>query len=64
MPFHKYKDHIANPIEEHLNECVHYASSNKVSNLHFTVTEAHQDLFEEAIEVLKHKVEKRFWNSN
>jgi len=58
LPFHKYKDHIANPIEEHLNECVHYASSNQVSNLHFTVTEAHQELFEKEIEVLKEKVEK------
>lgn len=58
LPFHKYKDHIANPIEEHLNECTHYASSNNVSNLHFTVTEAHQHLFENEIEVLKTKVEK------
>ena len=58
LPFHKYKDHIANPIEEHLNECAHYASSNKVSNLHFTVTEAHQVLFEKEIGFLKEKVEK------
>ena len=57
LPFHKYKDHIANPIEEHLNECAHYASSNQVSNLHFTVTEAHQQLFEKEIEILKEKVE-------
>ncbi|SHL53507.1 DUF4301 family protein [Flavobacterium saccharophilum] len=58
LPFHKYKDHIANPIEEHLNECFHYASSNQVSNLHFTVTEAHQQLFEKEVEILKGKVEK------
>lgn len=58
LPFHKYKTHIANPIEEHLNECAHYASSNQVSNLHFTVTEAHQNLFEQAVEVVKEKVEK------
>ncbi|KAF2334276.1 DUF4301 family protein [Flavobacterium daemonense] len=58
LPFHKYIDHIANPIEEHLNECVHYASSNKVSNLHFTVTEAHQGLFEKEMDVLKKKIEK------
>ena len=44
LPFHQYKTHIANPIEEHLNECVHYASSNQVSNLHFTVSEIHQNL--------------------
>ncbi|PIF32734.1 NadR type nicotinamide-nucleotide adenylyltransferase [Flavobacterium sp. 9] len=58
LPFHQYKAHIANPIEEHLNECVHYASSNEVSNLHFTVSEAHQNLFENEVEVLKEKVEK------
>lgn len=58
LPFHQYKTHIANPIEEHLNECVHYASSNQVSNLHFTVSEAHQNLFENEVEVLKEKVEK------
>ncbi|MDA6071205.1 DUF4301 family protein [Flavobacterium sp. AC] len=58
LPFHKYKTHIANPIEEHLNECVHYATSNQVSNLHFTVSEAHQSLFENEVEVLKKKVEK------
>ena len=58
LPFHKYKTHIANPIEEHLNECVHYASSNQVSNLHFTVSEVHQSLFEEAVGLLKSKIEK------
>lgn len=58
LPFHKYKEHIANPIEEHLNECSHYASSNQVSNLHFTVTKAHQDLFENEVGILKGKVEK------
>ncbi|WP_337968461.1 DUF4301 family protein [uncultured Flavobacterium sp.] len=58
LPFHQYKTHIANPIEEHLNECVYYASSNEVSNLHFTVSEAHQNLFENEVKVLKEKVEK------
>jgi len=58
LPFHKYKDHIANPIEEHLNECSHYASSNYVSNLHFTVTNTHQDLFENEVRILKEKIEK------
>ena len=57
LPFHKYKTHIANPIEEHLNECAHYAASKQVSHLHFTVSEAHQDLFEKAVELVKEKVE-------
>lgn len=58
LPFHQYNTYIANPIEEHLNECVHYASSKKVSNLHFTVSEIHQDLFEKAVVEVKEKIEK------
>ncbi|RZJ51798.1 MAG: DUF4301 family protein, partial [Flavobacterium sp.] len=58
LPFHEYKNHIANPIEEHLNECVHYATANQISNLHFTVSEAHQNLFENEILLLKEKIEK------
>ncbi|WP_125722225.1 DUF4301 family protein [Flavobacterium ustbae] len=57
LPFHEYKTHIAIPIEEHLNECVHYATSGEISNLHFTVSEAHQNLFEESISLLKQKIE-------
>jgi len=57
LPFHQYKNHIANPIEEHLNECVHYASSNDVSNLHFTVSEIHQTQFEKCVGEVKAKIE-------
>ncbi|MDP5199380.1 DUF4301 family protein [Flavobacterium sp. DG2-3] len=57
LPFHEYKTHIAIPIEEHLNECVHYATSGEVSNLHFTVSEAHQSLFEESVLKLKDDIE-------
>ncbi|QSW90680.1 DUF4301 family protein [Flavobacterium endoglycinae] len=58
LPFHQYVDHIANPIEEHLNECVHYATSKNVSNLHFTVSEIHQNLFEKAVDEVREKIEK------
>jgi len=57
LPFHQYKNHIANPIEEHLNECVNYASSNDISNLHFTVSEIHQTQFEKCVEEVKAKIE-------
>ncbi|MES2411427.1 MAG: DUF4301 family protein, partial [Bacteroidota bacterium] len=36
LDFHKYETEIATPVEEHLNECAFYASSNAVSHLHFT----------------------------
>ncbi|MEO8533623.1 MAG: DUF4301 family protein [Flavobacterium sp.] len=58
LPFHQYKTHTAIPIEEHLNECVHYTTANQISNLHFTVSESHQSLFEKAVEGIKAKVEK------
>lgn len=57
LPFHLYETHIANPIEEHLNECVHYASSGNVSNLHFTVSEIHQDLFYMGVDEVLKKIE-------
>ncbi|MCV9934004.1 DUF4301 family protein [Flavobacterium sp. LS1R47] len=58
LPFHQYKTHIANPIEEHLHECAYYASSNSVSNLHFTVSEIHQSQFEECVAIVKTKFEQ------
>jgi nicotinamide riboside kinase len=62
LPFHKYSTHIATPIEEHLNESAYYASSNGISNLHFTISETHQQQFEKIIERVKDKVEKNSGN--
>jgi len=58
LPFHEYETHIATPIEEHLNEAAFYASSNAVSNLHFTISEIHQQEFLKIINSVKGKVEK------
>ena len=58
LPFHKYKNHIATAIEEHLNECVFYATSNNKSHLHFTVSQEHQHNFEKIIENIKPKFEQ------
>jgi hypothetical protein len=57
LPFHKYNTHISTPVEEHLNECAFYATSNSVSHLHFTVSEEHKYLFEQIIDSVKGKVE-------
>ena len=59
LPFHKYKDRIATAIEEHLNECVAYATSNDKSNLHFTVSEEHQSDFETIVNEMKSKFEAK-----
>ncbi|MCZ8090078.1 DUF4301 family protein [Flavobacterium sp.] len=59
LDFHKYQSHIATPVEEHLNECAFYATSNGVSHLHFTVSENHEALFREIVNNVKEKVENR-----
>jgi nicotinamide riboside kinase len=58
LPFHKYLANIATPIEEHLYECGYYSSSNSNSYLHFTVSEVHQEQFENIVRSIKSKVEK------
>ncbi len=57
LPFHQYDDHTATAIEEHLNECVFYSTSNEKSFLHFTVSEEHQNDFQNIINDIKEKVE-------
>ncbi|WP_296144465.1 DUF4301 family protein [uncultured Flavobacterium sp.] len=59
LPFHWYSDHIATPIEEHLNESASYASSNGISHLHFTISEEHRTAFEKIINEVKEKVETK-----
>ena len=59
LPFHKYDSHIATPVEEHLNECAFYASSNSVSYLHLTVSENHEPLFKNIVDKIKDKVETK-----
>jgi hypothetical protein len=57
LDFHKYETYITTPAEEHINECAYYASANNVSYLHFTVSNDHEELFENVINNVKQKVE-------
>jgi nicotinamide riboside kinase len=57
LPFHKYSNHIATPIEEHLNESAFYATSRNISNLHFTISEDHQHSFEAILNEVKPKIQ-------
>jgi nicotinamide riboside kinase len=59
LPFHKYDNHTATAIEEHLNECAFYAKANGKSTLHFTVSEEHQNDFETIINEVKPRIEKQ-----
>lgn len=45
LPFHKYKNGTATPFEEHLKEAALYAKTDGVANLHFTISEQHDDMF-------------------
>ncbi|MGL2994446.1 DUF4301 family protein [Flavobacterium sp. TSSA_36] len=58
LPFHAYNDQIVTPFEEHLKECVAYAISKKQGNLHFTITQTHQVLFEKLEQDVKQKHEQ------
>ncbi len=46
LPFHKYGESLVTPFEEHLYEGVYYASVGQKANLHFTISEQHQELFD------------------
>lgn len=59
LPFHKYHDHIATAFEEHLFESASYASSNKVANLHFTISKKHKPIFDAEFKRIQNKVEQK-----
>lgn len=58
LPFHLYNNQTVTPIEEHLKESVLYSCANGVSNLHFTVSEAHKYQFEAIINYIKSTIEE------
>ncbi|MDO8317015.1 MAG: DUF4301 family protein [Flavobacterium sp.] len=59
LPFHKYQKRIVTPVEEHLHECIYYASSDNASNMHFTVSESHLGQFETIIDAIKIEAERK-----
>ncbi len=58
LPFHKYPAKVSTAFAEHLLESTLYASSNNQSNLHFTISEAHKDMFDEELIKIKENLEK------
>jgi nicotinamide riboside kinase len=57
LPFHKYKAHLATPVEEHFKEAILYATANNQSQLHFTISATHQNQFEELVNEIKSNME-------
>lgn len=64
IPFHRYKNHLATPFEEHLFEAALYVKNDESAALHFTISENHLPLFESHLEkinkVVCEKTETRF----
>ncbi len=50
LQFHSYPDTARTPLEEHLVEAALYAVSNGKTDVHFTVSSEHRELFEELVE--------------
>ena len=57
LPFHKYENHVSTAFQEHLLEATLYASKNNKTNLHFTISEVHKDMFESELKDIKKDLE-------
>lgn len=59
LPFHKYKGHISTAFQEHLFESALYASSKSEANLHFTITEKHNNIFDDEFKRIQNIIERK-----
>ena len=61
LRFHSYTNEKRTPMQEHLVEGALYATgSSKTTNIHFTVSNEHRDLFEKHLKETITKYEKNF----
>ncbi len=58
LPFHKNSSGIATPFEEHLKEAALYAKTDGNANLHFTISEQHDEMFKNEHAAVSPKVSK------
>src|SRR5690606_27064542 len=59
VPFHKYGENYVTAFGEQLYEAAFYATSNGVANLHFTVSQEHEEKFKKRYEEIQETVEKK-----
>lgn len=59
LPFHKYTDTVSTAFQEHLLESTMLIKSNNEANLHFTISEAHQNMFQKELENVKNTLEEK-----
>lgn len=45
LPFHRYRNHLSTPFQEHLFEAASYACQNGKAKLHFTISKQHHEKF-------------------
>ncbi len=60
LQFHAYDEFVRTPLEEHLAEAALYASSQGETEVHFTVSANHRELFQELIERVQPEFEKQY----
>ena len=60
LQFHAYEEEVRTPLEEHLVEAALYAESRGETDVHFTVSTEHRELFEQLVERLLPDYEQRF----
>lgn len=60
LQFHTYEDCARTPVEEHLTEAALYASSQGETDVHFTVSTEHRELFLELIGRVLPQTEERY----
>lgn len=56
IPFHTYENDVATAFEEHFYEAADYASKNAKANLHFTISEEHQQKFKDSFKKIESKL--------
>ncbi|MFD0798994.1 DUF4301 family protein [Maribacter chungangensis] len=57
LPFHKYGTTTVTPFQEHLKEGALYAASSGKSQLHFTISEQHEAMFNNELKNVRKKVQ-------
>lgn len=59
VPFHDYGENYVTAFDEQLYEAAFYASANGIANLHFTVSEEHEEKFKKRYEEIQETVENK-----
>ena len=59
LQFHRYRDHVRTPIEEHMMEGAAYArDQDGLVRLHFTISPEHETLINQQLLLIRERVEK------